>query len=566
MASKNRPLWISFNGEIYNFRELRRELEADNCVFRTRTDTEVVLQAYEQWGVESFRRLRGMFAFALWDEETKQLLLVRDPLGIKPLYVCSSNKTLVFASELRTILKSGVPSHTLSHPGVASYLRYGSVQAPHTIVEGIRSLLPGECLRVSLREGTLESSSVSSYNIWGAVLNQPVPKSRAEAVARLRDLLLDSVRSHLVSDVPVGVFLSGGVDSRSIVALLSRLSPQRPLTFTVDFAEEGFSEGAKARALAKRFNTEHHEVRMTEADALGAVPSALKAMDQPSIDGINTYVISRAAHESGLKVALSGLGGDELFAGYPSFGRAFQVRKLATVPRSVRQLVAGVGRAVSNHSPQREKFWALLSSDASPDTVYDVSRTLFSEKEVASLLADCRGTVVHPSWGQSNGATPARDPINVVSRLEMEGYMANTLLRDSDVMGMAHGLEIRVPFVDSILVPYVLSLPGEWKLQPGCPKALLIEAVGEAFPEEVSGQTKKGFTLPFSRWLCSSLATHITEQLLKDIASLRVVGLSPQATAHAWRQFSQSSKGEGWSRPWSLYVLAQWCQQNGVVW
>ena len=566
MASQTRPVWISFNGEIYNFRELRQELESQNCSFRSQSDTEVILRIYETWGPEGFRRLRGMFAFALWDEQAKHLLLVRDPLGIKPLYVYQSNQRLVFASEVRAVLASGLPSRRFSPAGLSSYLRWGSVQAPHTIIEGIRSLMPGECLKVSLREKTLEESSAHLMPLLDAPLLPPAPRTRDEAVAHLRELLLDSVRAHVVSDVPVGVFLSSGVDSRSILALLSRLQNQRPLTFTVDFAEGQFSEGAVARKLADHFHTEHHEVRLSESDVIGILPRALKAMDQPSIDGINTYVISNAVHSLGVKVTLSGLGGDELFAGYPSFQRAMDIRKLTPLPRSMRQAAAAIGRIIADHSPQRQKFWALFSSDLSPNAAYDISRSLFTAQEVTALMPDAREPAFPSAWSHLNGRNALRDPINAVSIREIKGYMANTLLRDSDTMGMAHGLEIRVPFVDSVLAPYVLSLPGKWKVEPGRAKPLLQEAVGETFPDDIPGRPKMGFTLPFARWLSSSLESAMTECLLEDTALLRQAGLSSAAVANTWRLFTHSKTGEGWSRPWSLYVLAQWCQQNRVTW
>jgi asparagine synthase (glutamine-hydrolysing) len=546
----NDPLsgnWITYNGETYNFRELRREVGGE---WASNTDTEVVLRAYDRWGVDAFRRLRGMFAFALWDKREKRLLLVRDPLGIKPLYYYATKGRLIFASELRALLASGLVPRKLSAAGVESYLATGSVAAPLAIVDGVRQLLPGHYLEVS------EAAEFKEIE-FAAPQTEPAPDRREEAVARLRERLEESVRLHLVSDVPLGVFLSGGMDSSALVALMSRVSEQRPKTFSVIFDEPGFTEAHFSRAVVERFRTDHQEIRLSQDRLPGVLPEALASMDQPTMDGINTFVVSQAVKEAGITVALSGLGGDELFAGYPSFRRALKVESMPAAARRVMRAASGVGKVALNGSVQRHKFWELMNSEGTPADVYRISRQLFAADSVSEFV----GT----NGDQSRTGRPSSDTINEISRLELNGYMSNTLLRDTDAMSMAHSLEVRVPFVDTNIVNYVLSLPGAWNLdhrQSG-PKPLLADAVADLLPRDFLARPKMGFTLPFEQWLQNSLRTEVSS-VLEDHAALAAPSLKASAVQKLWRNFLQKPRAVGWSRPWSIYVLAKWCEINRV--
>jgi asparagine synthase (glutamine-hydrolysing) len=541
--------WITYNGETYNFRDLRLELGGE---WASNTDTEVVLRAYDKWGVDAFPRLRGMFAFALWDERRKRLLLVRDPLGIKPLYYFAAKGGLVFASELRALLASGLVPRKLCAAGVESYLATGSVAAPLTIVEGVEQLLPGHYLEVD------EAAEFKEIE-YAAPQGEEVPRRREDAVARLRDELEESVRLHLVSDVPLGVFLSGGMDSSALVALMSQM--QRPKTFSVIFDEPKFTEAHFSRAVVERFQTDHEEIRLSQDRLLGLLPDALASMDQPTMDGINTFVVSQTVKEAGITVALSGLGGDELFAGYPSFRRALKVESMPVAARRVLRAVAGAGK---NGSVQRQKFWQLAGSDATPGDVYRISRQLFAADSVVDLL----GT----NGGRPRSAAPTKttrfssDVVNEISRLELSGYMSNTLLRDTDAMSMAHSLEVRVPFVDTKIVDYVLSLPGNWKLDRGNsgPKPLLADAMADLLPRDFMARPKMGFTLPFEQWLQNNLRTEVSS-VLEDPAALAAPALNANAVRTLWRNFLQKPRAVGWSRPWSIYVLAKWCEINHVT-
>ena len=539
--------WITYNGETYNFKELRRQIGSSQWF--SNTDTEVVLRAYNKWGIDAFRRMRGMFAVAIWDSTNQQLVLARDPLGIKPLYYFAAKDRLVFASELRALLASGFTPRRLSAEGVDSYLATGSVESPLTIVEGIKQLLPGHCLQINRGIEIAEVKFAERKCV-------EAPSNRDEAVARLRSELEESVRLHLVSDVPLGVFLSGGMDSSALVALMSRLD-HRPKTFSVVFDENTFTEAPFSRAVAERFNTDHSEIRLSEQRLVQLLPDAIAAIDQPTMDGINTYVVSSAVKNAGITVALSGLGGDELFAGYPSFRRAMKLS--SEMSRRVFRAASGFGKIALNGSVQRHKFWQLANSECRPVDVYRISRQLFSSDSVARITE-------RKTLAKKNGHDYSNDIVNVISSLELKGYMTNTLLRDTDAMSMAHSLEVRVPFVDTELVNFVLSLPGQWKLRGrnSMPKPLLADALVDLLPRDFLARPKMGFTLPFEKWLQRNLRTEVSS-VLRDSSRVSVPGLDPKAVEKVWDDYLAKPGAVGWTRPWSLYVLMQWCEINRVT-
>ena len=535
---------ITYNGETYNFKELSDAIAANP---RSGSDTEVVLNAYRAFGTDVFSKLRGMFALAIWDNENRQLILARDRFGIKPLYYYVSNDFLLFASELRALVATGLVPRKLSRQGLDSYLANGSVAAPLTIVDGVRQLLPGHYLRVKANEsGGLEYTTTKiATDFHGSARTE----TREEAVVQLRAELEESVRMHLVSDVPLGVFLSGGMDSSALVALMDRVSAQRPKTFSVVFEETDLSEENYSRLVAQRFATDHCEIRLTEQQLLDMLPDAIAALDQPTMDGINTFVVSKAVKDAGVTVALSGLGGDELFAGYPSFRRALKFASLPSASKQVLRAAAGVGQHVLNGSVQQQKFWQLAGSDGSPEEVYRISRQLFANGFSANGKLNSDGDVV-----------------NRISQLELQGYMANTLLRDTDVMSMAHSLEVRVPFVDARVVDYATSLPGEWKLsaQNGVPKPLLADAVADLLPRDFLARKKMGFTLPFEKWMQGRLRDAISA-VFADERQLAESGLIAKDARDLWQRFLRAPRAVGWTRPWSLFVLARWCQINRVA-
>jgi asparagine synthase (glutamine-hydrolysing) len=341
---------------------------------------------------------------------------------------------------------------------------------------------------------------------------------------------------------------------------MSKVSEQPPKTFSVVFDERELSEERHARAVADRFQTEHCEIRLREEDLIETLPPAISALDQPTMDGINTFVVSQAVKNAGVTVALSGLGGDELFAGYPSFRRALKFASVPKTSKRVLRAAAGVGRAVLNSSVRSQKFWELAKSNGSSEEVYRITRELFANEFLPRITG--RGI----GFADSGVEIDDQDVVNTISRLELQGYMANTLLRDTDAMSMAHSLEVRVPFVDVKLVEYVLSLPGEWKVdQRGTvvPKPLLADAVADLLPRDFLARRKMGFTLPFEKWMQGRVRSEIAS-VFADAKQLAAAGLSAGGVRDVWRRFLQSPRAVGWTRPWSLFVLARWCQLNDV--
>jgi asparagine synthase (glutamine-hydrolysing) len=419
--------------------------------------------------------------------------------------------------------------------------------------------LPGHYLSVTPRAQSLDVEGASYGRALGMGQLVSPPSKRDDAVRQLREILEDSVRRHLISDVPLGVFLSGGIDSGALVALMSRVAGERVKSFSVVFAEQKFSEASHARLIAEKFGTEHREIPLGEDGLLALLPGALDAIDQPTMDGINTFVVSQAVKQAGITVALSGLGGDELFAGYNTFHRGRQLQSLARVPRPLRRAAAALGQSVMSNSVGRKKFWQLMASDGSPRAAYDVTRQLFARGDVQSLLHDAS-----PQVAELACVDDVHDTINAVSRCELEGYMVNTLLRDTDFMSMAHSLEVRVPFVDAVVVDFVLKLPGAWKVNGGRAKPLLQDALGPLLPAEITQRPKMGFTLPFENWMQSRLRDDLT-RVFTDERRFEAMGIRPQRVQETWRRFLEHPRRVGWSRPWALYVLAEWCELHGVT-
>ncbi|MGO9366800.1 MAG: asparagine synthase (glutamine-hydrolyzing) [Terriglobales bacterium] len=554
--------WIVYNGEIYNFRALRNELEALGAKFKSHSDTEVILAAYRVWGEACLTRLGGMFAFALWDASQKRLLLARDPIGIKPLYYYQSEQTLIFASEVRTLLGTGLVPRKTDPTGVLSYLAFGSVYEPWTIVEGVKSVPPGHVL-------TVVNGSVSIREYWNALPSSAsingVQTSRNGTADQLPAILRDAVLSHLVSDVPVGVFLSGGIDSSALVAVLSQ-NGVRANTFSLVFREEEFDEGRYSREVARRFDTEHHEIQVSSQDTLASLPEALCAMDQPTIDGINTYLVSARTRAAGVKVALTGLGADEMFAGYSNFRRVPKMeafcKRFERLPRLAQRSFAASMALFAGKSDRGRKLAELATGDDCNLHPYFLVRTLFGVGEREGLIS----TPDYKTWQRSLDRvlqesiteSDSLDPVNRVSYLESRWYMRNTLLRDSDFMSMAHGLELRVPFLDRALVETCFRIRGNRKLQGDSPKSLLLANLGVELPREIVHRPKRGFTLPFERWLRGEMRPVVEDALLKSTWDR--TSISARAVRGVWNRFLAGETS--WSRPWSLFVLKRWCEQN----
>lgn len=482
---------ICFNGEIYNFRELRAELAQGGVVFKTESDTEVLLQLYERDGEAMVGRLRGMFAFCLWDEVKQQALLARDPLGIKPLYVHEGSETLAFASELRSLTASGVFQPSLNPEAVRRYFETGTVPEPLTLMREARMLEAGQTL-------TWKAGASTRRRFWQF---QYADRFSGDAVAHTRAALIDSVRHHFVSDVPVGVFLSGGIDSTAILALANETGHRGIGTFSIAVDDEAADESPIARRSAAHFGSDHHEMRLDADGASWIFERFLKHLDQPTIDGLNTFTVSSLAREHGMKVVLSGLGGDELFGGYSSFTKIPKMLRL----HPVLSRLPGLAALLHRGKPQHRRMADFLRSAGTVEDAYAALRGIFSKDETAALTRWITG-----SHADASGQTvqTGQDIADAISELELTRYMRNQLLRDSDVMSMAHGLELRVPFVDRVLCEQTSMIPAAERLRGH--KSLLTDAVPEV-PEWVVNQKKRGFLFPYQKWLGSEWGSAFAE-------------------------------------------------------
>ena len=577
---------VVFNGEICNFPLLRSSLENRGHRFRTRSDTEVIVHAYEEWGPRCVEHFQGMFAFALWDgrdlaanaAKNGRIFLARDPLGIKPLYYALAAGALFFASEVRALLASEAFERRLSHQAVEGYLLFGSVVEPSTMVEGVYSLPAGYSLTVRVDAPSLakpvaywEPSPIASHVAH-------VPTTFASAAREVRTQLERAVSDQLIADVPAGVFLSSGLDSTAIAALAAR-ERRGVQTFTISFREGEFNEAAVARNTARQLGTDHHELLLTEEEAQSRLFEAVGALDEPSMDGVNTFFVSFGARQAGLKVALSGLGGDELFGGYPSFRLTPFLAPLLAVARrlperarqTLSQILLAVGRrACERHrADQLRKIAAVFSHPEELPHAYFFSRLLFAPRETERLLSPSivamhreLGHVEAGSWRRSLQELMDRGHLfrgsSLISYLELRTYMLNTLLRDTDSMSMNHSLEIRVPLLDRGLVELVEALPERAKTRIGTHKALLAEAVKDLLPPEILRQPKRTFTLPWERWLRGKLGADVARQMGVLTPSLATI-LDGEEVQGVWRRFLH--KRTGWARPWSLFVLNEWVRR-----
>lgn len=564
---------LVYNGELYNFRELREELIRDGFPqFDSSGDTEVLLRSYVRWGPSFINRLRGMFAFAIYDPRTHKLFLARDHLGIKPLYVADGEGFFAFASEVRALLKVPQVRRTLDPQGLMSYLSYGSVQDPYTLVSGIRSVPAGHSLTLDFLRDRLMVRESERFQDFTEIIPIITRLPEREVIRQVRETLSESVRLHLASDVPLGVFLSGGMDSSSLVALMSEVAPSQVHTLNVAFEEEAFDESEIAREIARRFGTKHTEIRLTADAFLKDIPAWLKSMDQPSYDGANVWIVSKACKESGITVALSGLGSDELFGGYPTFRRTVAATRLfediGLLPRSLRTALAEGVRLVGNNSISAEKVAEWISGNGSRLTTFLILRRVFMPRLCQELVvhsvnvAGGRLALSRKVLDMLRRLSNNNDPYTAVSLLEMNTYMVNTLLRDSDQMGMAHSVEIRVPFVDRKLANLVLTLPKDRNLSVKGNKPLLRAAMYDKLEQAWSGIPKKTFSLPFDLWLRGPLKEEVGQRLKR----LSNFPFQPGAVLKLWNNFLKGSNQINSAQVNTLYALSYWIDKHRIEW
>jgi asparagine synthase (glutamine-hydrolysing) len=564
MGTTDGRFHLVFNGAIYNFRALRDELAGRGHSFRTQCDTEVLLGAFAEWGPQCVDRLRGMFAFAVWDAQDATLFLARDPFGIKPLYYRQENGCLLFASEIKALLAAGTFTPQIDPSAVANYLGWFAVPAPRTIYRDVRSLQPGES--GTFRAGKLETRTRNSFRSLGHTA--PACRSQEEFEHELRARLNDTIRAHVVADVPLGAFLSGGVDSAAVVGLMTRATGTRLKTFTVGFEDAALDESLAAEEIARHFGTEHHTRILTGAEVAADLPSLLASYDQPTGDGVNTYYACQTARAGGLTVVLSGLGGDELFGGYPSFRDIPRLKRWLPfwrkAPPSIRRLVL---QNLRSRDARHRKLADFLEHARSLHELCAMHRRVFAESDWRTLLTPDACAAAgeahhhHPALLTLSAELKGAGVFESISAWELHTYMADVLLRDSDVMSMRHSLELRVPFIDRPLVEWLWCQPARFKSDTRQPKGALIRALRDVFPAGFGQGEKQGFSLPFPMWMRRELRPFLDATF--DRRSISASGLfATEPVQRLWKDYLGRDDSRQWSRVWALAVLVDFANRR----
>ena len=509
VRNEDGTVWVVFNGEIYNFQELRQRLEGRGHVFQTNTDTETIVHLYEEYGKRLVDHLRGMFAFALWDERARQLLIARDRLGIKPLYYAEAGGRLLFASELKSILQLPDVERKLSWPAVSHLFSFLSTPPAEAIVEGVRKLEPGRWLTATPGRTPV----VESY--WDLEFVPDEGRNLTYFINRTRELLDESVRLHMVSDVPIGAFLSGGIDSSTVVASAARLTPAPLETFSIGFREADYNELEYARVVANRFGTVHHDLTLGP-DGLEELEKLAWHLDEPFGDSsaIPTYMVSRLASKY-VKVVLSGDGGDELFAGYDKYLVERRERGYPPLPALVRSMLGRVSRTMPDGI--RGRNFLRHMSLAGPERYLDAC-TLFRRDEMKKLFRPEVFELLspHEPWrAKAADLEPGSGNwLSALQRLDVKGYLPLDILTKVDRMSMAHSIETRVPLLDHKLVEFAATIPPEMNLRGGTTKYVLKQAMRGILPDSVIDRPKHGFAIPLGYWFRGKLGSYVRDLLL----------------------------------------------------
>ena len=524
---------IVSNGEIYNHLAIREMLGSETA-WRGTSDTETILLGYGRWGHGILDRLKGMFAFAIYDATRNELFLARDRLGIKPLYCATDGGHIRFASEVRMLAGGG---EAITPRSIGAYLEWGASPESQLLYENIHPLPAGHAMTIA------NDGKIKTWRYWPSTTSLVSPGD--QAVSQVRNLIEKAVDEHLLSDVPVASFLSGGIDSSIVTALAAQKLGGKLQTYSVGFDIEAFDETSIAQEIAQRYGTDHHRIQLSEAEVIESVTEAVARLDLPSVDAINTYIVARAVAGRGVKVALSGLGGDELFGGYPSFRDVPRLSLLTVLPRLLRRVVGLAGNfgdrladlPVNGNTVElaawRRRF---LTDDAIRRAGLPVTR---NPLEMPVALPDDFAEI---SWA------------------ELTGYMRHMLLRDSDQMSMAVSLELRVPFLDHELVEYVLGLPASVKKKYPGVKGLLVEACRDLLPPAVYDRPKAGFVLPMKHWMAGPLAEFVDEGLEETVAR----HLLPEGFVTSLRESFRQHRLH-WTRLWSVVVLGQYAKRRQLV-
>lgn len=547
---------IIFNGEIYNYRDVKRLLP--EYPFSTNSDTEVLLAAYSKWGADCLPYLKGMFAFVIWDTVEQVMFIARDRMGVKPVYYFVNDSVFLFASEIRGILGSGLVPAKANKPAIREFLSYQSVGFPESAIQGILQLEAGSSI-------TIRDNRYTIKKYWDITAKPSVDfdfSDRSRVLERVRTLLRNSVERRLVSDVPLGAFLSGGIDSSAVVGLMAEVGSGRPNTFTAGFEEKEFDESGYANIISRKFNTNHNQVLLKPAVFLDELTNALNAMDTPSGDGVNTYVVSKAIRQSGLTVALSGVGGDELFAGYPFFRQYLQLNKYASVWGPAKLLRWGAGLALGNSSKSQRMKLLLNAPDANIRYFYPEFRRIIAPRLLSTLTQwdDNRPTLLEEQLVKLPASLEKYPLLSQVSIAEYTGYTQHTLLKDTDQFSMAVSLEAREPFFDHDLIEFVLAIPDHYKF-PHYPKQLLVESLNGLLPDEIVHRKKQGFLFPWSVWMKKELRSFCEDHLQRMAQRDFINGKNLIA---CWHRFLNNDTSVKWMEIWLFVILEYWLEKNRI--
>jgi asparagine synthase (glutamine-hydrolysing) len=566
MSNEDGTIWITYNGEIYNFRELRKELEEEGHVFRSGTDTEVVIHAYEQWGFECLRRFNGMFAFGLWDEKKKALWLVRDRLGVKPLFYCHARHSLLFGSEIKSILSDPEVERCIDYEALAYYLALNYTPAPYTLFSTVRQILPGHYLIAEA------SGRVRDVEYWDLVFKEERWDERKEQayVEEFSALLEDSIRLRLVSDVPFGAFLSGGIDSSTVAYWMSQHLSSPLKTFTIGFGEPSFDEIAFARETAKRIGAEHHE-RIVRADATAMLPKLVWHAEEPTADSsmVAMYYLAEETRKA-VKMVLSGDGADEILAGYETYQAYYLLRIYRVLPAWLRRSflkpllnLLPVSDAKVSWDFKLRRF--VKGAELNPEDAHATWRMIFDADARAKLLApisDIPGVKADAIdlYRRAFSQTNAKDPLNRMLYVDTRLYLPNDMLVKVDRMTMAHGLEAREPFLDYRLVEYAASLPSKLKLRNfGHKKYLLKASMEKKLPRSVIRRKKEGFNVPNARWIRKDLKSVVNETL--SSRRIRQIGILDSKVVNGLLKEHLEKQADHSHHIWCLLTLVLWWAQ-----
>jgi len=556
MIDKDTGNVIVFNGEIYNFKELKLELIKNGEVFNSNSDTEVLLKAYKYFKPHKFlQKIRGMFSFVIWDDEKQKALIARDPCGIKPLYYSKGNNIFICSSEAKAIVRTGIVDGSIDYSGLDSYFAFGSIQSPLSIYKGINSLLPGTMMWVNSDGNCSRPESYWKWNMDGG----------AADMDSLSNALHLSIKRHLVSDVPIGIFLSSGFDSYALAHLCSQEKNKNLKAFTMNFpSDKKNSELIGASRIAKKLKMDHEILNIDKLTLKNQYKEYFDAFDQPSDDGLNVFLISKAAASHGYKACIHGLGGDELFGGYPSFKQVPFISKYTSlIPASIRKNLSNI---IDGDLIQQSKLAHLLRTDCDLISSFLVRRSIFSYTQRKNLFRrepPLENLGVHKDW-IANFKTQSENlqsSSSLITVMEILNYGSNKLLQDGDVMGMRNGLELRFPFLDVDLINEVLKFSDKEKINSHkrYDKPLLVKAIGN-LDLSLLNNIKQGFTIPINKWKDGNIEDEIKN--LPKNKHFKSIGISGTFIQRIIKNKLRSLKFSDWLRVWQLYTLVKWLQKK----